>query len=210
MKFTFAVACLLGVISADEPVWKLRSVNSNAANTKEQVAYAGWSTKQSTDNVKDWTHVQVDSESESDSEEENAQIAGDDEESDHSKEFYVPWDSVPDEIDGYHRVLPEMFSSGDSDDLFMRSMIKAYALEGKNKDGSPNGNFMMDEASTRLAASEVLDTHKGMHGDEKKKYLDQFFPRTFAHFDVTKEGKLEVIKMPQFMRFLASDQYMSL
>ena len=57
--------------------------------------------------MKDWTHVQVDSESE-DSEEDNVQLRGegDEEESDHSKEFFVPWDSVPDEIDGYHRVLP--------------------------------------------------------------------------------------------------------
>ena len=87
----------------------------------------------------------------------------------------------------------------------MKSMCKAFALEGKNKDGSPNGNFMMDEAATRSAASEVLETNKGLKGDEKKKYLDSFFPRTFAHFDVTKEGKLDVIKMPMFMRFLASD-----
>ena len=92
----------------------------------------------------------------------------------------------------------------------MRSMCKTYALEGKNKDGSPNGNFVMDEATARAAASEVLETHKGIKGDEKKKYLDTYFPRTFAHFDVTKSGKIEVIKMPQFMRFLASDQYMSL
>ena len=105
--------------------------------------------------------------------------------------------------------MPSYFS-GDDDDLFMRSMIKTYALEGKNKDGSPNGSFMMDEATTRAASSEVLGTHKGMKGDALKKYLDTYFPRTFAHFDVTKGGKIEVIKMPQFMRFLASDQYTSL
>ena len=68
----------------------------------------------------------------------------------------------------------------------------------------------MNEATTRAAASEVLETHKGLKGDEKKKYLDTYFARTFAHFDVTKDGKIDVIKMPQFMRFLASDQYMTL
>jgi hypothetical protein len=119
------------------------------------------------------------------------------------------WDAVKDEEEGYHRAIPAYFS-GDGDDLFMRSMCKAYALEGKNKDGSPNGNFMMNEATTRAAASEVLETHKGLKGDEKKKYLDTYFARTFAHFDVTKDGKVEVIKMPQFMRFLASDQQLSL
>ena len=106
MKFSLAVACLIGVISADEPVWSLRSVNSNAANAKEQAGYGGYSTKMSNDKMKDWTHVQVESDSE-DSEDNNVQLGGEDgEESDHSKEFYVPWDSVPDDIDGYHRVLP--------------------------------------------------------------------------------------------------------
>ena len=220
----FAVAALIGVVSAydydgptlgymynkrtlpDVQTWKLRSVNANAANAKEQAAYGEFSTKTSNEKFKEWTHVQLADNSDSD---EDVQLRGDDSESDHSKEFYNAWDAVKDEEEGYHRALPAYFS-GDSDDLFMRSMCKTYALEGKNKDGSPNGNFMMDEATTRAAASEVLETHKGLKGDEKKKYLDTYFARTFAHFDVTKGGKVEVIKMPQFMRFLASDQYMSL
>ena len=224
----FAVAALIGVVSAatgdydydgptlgymynkrtlpDVGTWTLRSVNANAANAKEQKAYGEFSTEMSNTKMKDWTHVQLDSES---SDSEDVQLNGDDEESDHSKEFYVPWDAVKDEEEGYHRVLPAYFTEG-SDDLFMRSMCKTYALEGKNKDGSPNGNFQMDEATTRAAASEVLETHKGLKGDEKKKYLDTYFARTFAHFDVTKDGKIDVIKMPQFMRFLASDQYMTL
>ena len=224
----FAVAALIGVVSAttgaydydgptlgymynkrtlpDVPTWTLRSVNANAANALEQKAYGEFSTKSSNKNMPDWTKVQL---NDSSSDSEDVQLEGDDSESDHSKEFYNAWDAVKDEEEGYHRALPAYFS-GDSDDLFMRSMCKTYALEGKNKDGSPNGNFMMDEATTRAAASEVLETHKGLKGDEKKKYLDTYFARTFAHFDVTKSGKVEVIKMPQFMRFLASDQYMSL
>ncbi len=184
MKYTLAVAALLGLISESQ-------VNA------VEVAKAPVGV----------TMVALDSESSD--EETNVQLNGDDEESDHSKEFYNAWDSVKDEDEGYHRAIPAYFA-GDGDDLFMRSMIKTYALEGKNKDGSPNGNFVMDEATTRAAASEVLETHKGLTGDAKKKYLDTYFPRTFAHFDVTKGGKIEVIKMPQFMRFLASDQYMSL
>ena len=68
----------------------------------------------------------------------------------------------------------------------------------------------MNEATTRAAASEVLATHKGLHGDALGKYLDTYFPRTWAHFDVNRTGFVEVIKMPMLMRFLASDQYMSL
>ena len=177
MKFSLAVAALLGLVSESQ-------VNA------VEVAKAPVGV----------TMIALD---ESSDEDNFVQLAGDDEESDHSKEFYNAWDAVKDEEEGYHRAIPAYFS-GDSDDLFMRSMCKTYALEGKNKDGSPNGNFVMDEATTRAAASEVLETHKGLKGDEKKKYLDTYFARTFAHFDVTKGGKVEVIKMPQFMRFLAS------
>ena len=135
---------------------------------------------------------------------------GDDEDSDHSDEFFTAQEDGTGPIDKkYEREVPEHFKEG-ADDLFMRSMIKTYALEGKNKDGSPNGKFWMDKAQTNAAVAEVLETHKGLKGDEKKKYLDTYFARTFAHFDVTKGGKVEVIKMPQFMRFLASDQYMTL
>jgi len=92
----------------------------------------------------------------------------------------------------------------------MRSMIEQYSLEGKNKDGSPNGQFWMDEANARSAASEVLDTHRGLNGAARDTYLKTYFPRTWAHFDVNRSGKIEAIKMPQFMRFLCSDQQMYL
>ena len=45
----------------------------------------------------------------------------------------------------YERVPPAHFAAG-TDDLFMRSMIMNYALEGKDKDGAPTGVFVMNEA----------------------------------------------------------------
>ena len=133
--------------------------------------------------------------------------AGDD--VDHSGEFFKATDSGQLHGGGYERVTTARFAS-DSDDIFMRSMIEQYALEGKNKDGSPNGAFWMDEAGARAAASEVLHTHKGLTGKARDDYLKTYFPRTWAHFDVNRGGKIEVIKMPQFMRFLCSDQRMYL
>ena len=140
----------------------------------------------------------------------DVQLRGDDESSDHSGEFFEAREDGTGPLDKkYERVVPAHFAEG-SDDLFMRSMIKTYALEGKNKDGSPNGQFFMDEATTRAAASEVLETHKGLKGGAKNDYLKTYFPRTWAHFDVNKTGKVGVEVMPQFMRFLASDQTLTL
>jgi hypothetical protein len=125
-------------------------------------------------------------------------------------EFFTP------EMDGhaglgtavYERVVPARFANdGDS---FMTSMIKNYALEGKNDDGTPNGKFHMSEAITKTAAMEVLKTHKKMEAKESEEYMKQYFDRTWAHFDVTKDGHLDVDVMPQFMRFFASDQSLDL
>jgi hypothetical protein len=108
----------------------------------------------------------------------------------------------------YERVVPAKYADGG--DSFMASMIQNYALEGKNEDGTPTGKFFMNEAITKQAAAEILKTHKKLEGKELEDYLNQYFARTFAHFDVTKDGLLSVDVMPQFMRFLASDQSMQL
>ena len=134
---------------------------------------------------------------------------------------YNAWESVKDgAADGkYERVVTSHFSA-DSDDIFMRSMIKKYAVEertdsetlddGTKIGGEPTGKFWMTKSTTLAASKEVLNTHKGLSGGALASYLDTYFDKAWAHFDVNKGGDLEVIKMPQFMRFLASDQYMSL
>lgn len=129
--------------------------------------------------------------------------------------FYTPQQIGTGPLDKkYERVAPEHFASGD-DDLFMRSMIMNYADEGKlcDEDGKnckPTGVFTMTEAAVRGASAEVLATHKGLKGASGKEYLSTYFPRTFAHFDVNKEGRIGVEVIPQFMRFLASDQTLNL
>jgi hypothetical protein len=119
----------------------------------------------------------------------------------------------------YERVITPMFSQ-DTDDIFMRSMIATYAHEEKSKvvehddgtksGGEPTGKFWMNEADAFSAAKEVLGTHKGLSGGALDQYLATFFAKAWGHFDVNKSGWIEVIKMPQFCRFLASDQWMSL
>ena len=138
-----------------------------------------------------------------------AAIKGDDEEVDHSNEFFTP--GQHDMLGGgeYKRVVPARFAA-DDDDIFMRSMIKNYADEGKNKDGSPNGSFTLTEAAARAAATEVLTTNARMNPKDIPAYLNTYFAKAWGHFDVNRTGRVEVIKMPQFMRFLASDQQMYL
>jgi hypothetical protein len=109
----------------------------------------------------------------------------------------------------YTRVVPARFAS-DNDDIFMRSMILNFALELKTKEGLPTGQFFMNPSTARAAAEEVLSTHKELKGAALETYLKTYFDKAWGHFDVNRTGVIEVIKMPMFMRFLASDQYMSL
>ena len=134
---------------------------------------------------------------------------------------YNAWESVKDgAADGkYERVVTSHFSA-DSDDIFMRSMIEQYALEERTKvvehddglktGGEPSGKFWMNQAAANAAAKEVLATHKGLSGKLLDDYMNTYFAKAWGHFDVNQTGFIEVIKMPQFMRFLCSDQYMSL
>merc|ERR1711990_24153 len=129
--------------------------------------------------------------------------------------FYRPQDIGTGPLDKkYERVPPEHFAA-ESDDLFMHSMIMNYADEGRlcneeSKECKPDGNFTMSEAAARAAASEVLGTHKELAGDSGSEYLKTYFPRTWAHFDVNKDGRIGVESMPMFMRFLSSDQTLNI
>jgi hypothetical protein len=98
-------------------------------------------------------------------------------------------------------------------------MIEQYALEAgdcdEDADGNeinckPSGKFWMDKSGTYAAAQEVLNTHKGLSGAALQQYLDSYFDKAWGHFDVNLTGHVEVIKMPQLMRFLCSDQRMQL
>jgi len=113
----------------------------------------------------------------------------------------------------YDRVTPARFSA-DSDDIFMRSMVQNYAVDkncaGKDDPPASCGQFYMTEATTKAAAKEVLATHKGLTGAALTSYLDTYWAKAWGHFDVNQTGSMTVERTPQLMRFLASDQYMSL
>lgn len=97
----------------------------------------------------------------------------------------------------------------------MKSMIMNYADEGRlcneeSKECKPDGVFTIPENAARGAAAEVLATHKGLKGAAGSEYLKTYFARTWAHFDVNKDGRIGVEMMPAFMRFLSSDQTLNL
>jgi hypothetical protein len=128
---------------------------------------------------------------------------------------YEPWMSHDDPHEGeYQRSAPANFA-GDSDDIFMRSVIMNYAQEGSDcdelDDGSlvnckPTGVFTLTKSGAKALMSEVLGTHAGLSGDALSSYLDTYFDKAWGHFDVMQTGGIEAQKAGALSRFLLSDQ----
>lgn len=216
----FAVALLIGLVSADDTtkVWGLTSVNDHKADSDTQIGFGNYATDAA--NARPPMRSSLVQESESDEDSDESSSGSDDEDVQAATD--VRFDTFPVGLDKstlYERVITPRFSA-DTDDIFMRSMIATYAHEEKSEvvehdngtktGGEPTGKFWMSKDDATLAAREVLGTHKGLGGDALDKYLGTFFEKAWGHFDVNQTGWIEVIKMPQFCRFLASDQWMSL
>ena len=222
MKLVYAA--LLGLISADDTtkVWDLTSTQAHQDEANTHVSYGDFATDKANQRPQMrssfmQTHKAAEqSESESDT---DSSSSDDEDVQAHSD---VRFDTIPvgfDKSNYYERQITPMFSK-DTDDLFMRSMIATYAHEekspvvdqpdGSKTGGEPIGKFWMNKEDATSAAKEVLSTHKGLTGAALDQYLNTFFEKSWGHFDVNKSGWIEVIKMPQFCRFLASDQWMSL
>tara|TARA_B110000285_G_C14963818_1_gene533014 strand:+ start:183 stop:803 length:621 start_codon:yes stop_codon:yes gene_type:complete len=203
---TFAIAALFGLISAKDTtgVWQLKSVLSHRDEQVLQNYYGDVSTARANARPPMRSHIELDSDSGS----------SDDESDDETNVQFVPGDE---QKGVYERKIPARFEA-DSDDLFMRSMLTAYCTEEETeedkktgyKGGEPTGVFTMTEAQSKAAATEVLGTHKGLTGAAAEAYLQTYWSKAWGHFDVNRTGKIAVYRTPELMRFLASDQYMSL
>ena len=89
--------------------------------------------------------------------------------------------------------------------MFMHSMIKTYAKEGKNPDGTPNGKFYLDKEAGRRASEEVVHTHLKLSGKALDDYLLHNFEETWNYWDVNHENLIEADRMSTFFRALCHD-----
>jgi hypothetical protein len=51
----------------------------------------------------------------------------------------------------------------------------------------------------------IVEKYKNLSGKPVDDYMSQYFARTWEHFDVNEEGKLDALDMPAFMKYLVSD-----
>lgn len=87
----------------------------------------------------------------------------------------------------------------------MRSLINNYALELKDKDGKATGNFFLDKDGAMDACREVLKNNAHYSVDKVSSWMSDNFGSTWDHFDVNKDGIVEVGRFPQFLRYFTQD-----
>merc|ERR1719183_2435010 len=132
MKVTAAVFLLCSASAGSNlGVWELSSVNGHRTEVDTNQAYGGYSIEHANGRPPYQSAAQLrnqdsdSSDSDSDSDDENVQLNAPD-------AFYEVHESKKGnaELGRYERVTTGRFA-GDTDDIFMRSMIENYALEGK-------------------------------------------------------------------------------
>ena len=104
----------------------------------------------------------------------------------------------------YMRDTPDRFET-EADDTLMKSMYKTYATEGEDKHGLPTGHFWVTKDDAEKAASEVVGTHLQLKDKDLKAYVAAQFSPAWTRYDVNEEGKIEVDRMPAFLRSICGN-----
>ena len=109
----------------------------------------------------------------------------------------------------YVRVVPEKYNE-DSGNNFARYVITEYALEEKDSKGNPTGVFKLNKKETGNLSREMISKVKKLEGDKLDQYMEQFFGRTWEHFDVNETGFIDIADTSGFCKYLLSDQSVDL
>lgn len=104
----------------------------------------------------------------------------------------------------YIRDTPDRFES-EADDTLMRSMYDTYGTEGMDKAGLPDGRFWVTEANAKKAAAEIVGTHLHLLGKDQETFVNENYPAAWKRYDVNEEGKIELDRMPIFLRHICGN-----
>lgn len=217
MKNTYVIAALLGLVSVGQAYREGRYVvretplGSLFVQNEEEF---GWDEKE--DDIEllqrqasqrsqvDSESSSSDSDSDDDQDKQNLQLGDDETYGD--KTYFAAGDQgmTPNGVE-YVRTLPEQFNE-ESPNKFMKNIIENYALEQKTEKGEPSGTFKMDKKQTMAASRDAVQKAKKIEGKELDSYMNQYFSRTWEHFDVNNDQLIDALDMPAFEKYFMSDQ----
>ena len=93
------------------------------------------------------------------------------------------------------------FFGADEDDV-MNNIFNHYAVEITNAAGQKTGQKVLYKEACQKACAEVLLVTKQVSEAKMESYMAQFFPRTWAKFDVNNQGEIDITEGHTFMRSL--------
>jgi hypothetical protein len=93
------------------------------------------------------------------------------------------------------------YFGADEDDV-MNNIFNHYAVSVTNAAGVPTGAKVLYKEGAQKAAAEILLVTKQVSEAKMESYMGQFFPRTWAKFDINNTGEIDITESHTFMRSL--------
>merc|ERR1719215_786007 len=93
------------------------------------------------------------------------------------------------------------YFGADEDDV-MNNVFNHYAVEVTNAAGQKTGKKVLYKDGAQKACAEVMLVTKQLSEAKMETYMGEFFPRTWAKFDLNDAGEIDVTESHTFMRSL--------
>ena len=93
------------------------------------------------------------------------------------------------------------YYGADEDDV-MNNIFNHYAVEVTNAAGQKTGQKVLYKDGAQKACAEILLVTKQVNEAKMEAYMAEFFPRTWAKFDINNAGEIDVTESHTFMRSL--------
>merc|ERR1712127_974688 len=93
------------------------------------------------------------------------------------------------------------YYGADEDDV-MNNIFNHYATPVTNAAGSATGAHVLYREGAQKACAEILLVTKQVSEAKMEAYMAEFFPRTWAKFDLNNQGEIDITESHTFMRSL--------
>merc|ERR1719473_2551223 len=93
------------------------------------------------------------------------------------------------------------YYGADEDDV-MNNIFNHYAIEVTNAAGQKTGQKVLNKDGAQKACAEILLVTKQVSEAKMESYMAEFFPRTWAKFDLNNAGEIDITESHTFMRSL--------
>merc|ERR1719223_458485 len=93
------------------------------------------------------------------------------------------------------------YFGADEDDV-MNNIFNHYAVEVTNAAGQKTGKKVLYKDGAQKACAEVMLVTKQLSEAKMETYMGEFFPRTWAKFDLNDAGEIDITESHTFMRSL--------